>query len=173
MPPDWRLLADLTPSDLQTALLAEADAVMKGKSGLEEDRLLPTLPEPVRAIWLLSWLDFEVTQGSLLAYFYNSHGRHGPLAAEALRQLGANRMADVVTQAAASYERASTEWAARRAELDALGEFAVVRPYADLPNARELDQLTDQYWQATDDDDWGSKLDAYLSEQVRLLTVGE
>jgi hypothetical protein len=146
---------------------------MKAKSGLEEDRLLPTLQEPIRALWLLSWLDFEVTQGSLLAYFYNSHGRHAPLAAEVLRRIGANRMADVVTQATASYERASAEWAARRAELAALGEFAVVKPYADPPNADELDQLTDQYWQAADDDDWGSKLDAYLIEQVRLLTIGE
>jgi hypothetical protein len=169
MSPDWRLLVDLNPGDLQTALLAEADAVMRGKSGPEEDRLLPTLPEPVRAIWLLSWLDFEVTQGSLLAYFYNTSGRHAPFAAEVLRRIGAGRMADVVTQAAVSYERASVEWAARRTEMDALGEFAVVKPYADLPNVRELGQLTDQYWQAADDDDWGSKLDTYLSEQVRLL----
>jgi hypothetical protein len=173
MPPNWKHLADMTLGDLQTALLAEADAKMDGKSDLEEDRLLPTLPEPMRAIWLLNWLNFEVTQGSLLAYFYNSHGRHAPLAAEVLRRIGANRMADVVAQAAASHERASAGWAARRAELDALGEFAVVKPYADLPNADELDQLTAEYWQAADDEDWGSKLDAYLSEQVRLLTIGE
>ena len=94
MPPDWRLLADLTPNELQAALLAEAGAVMDRKSGPEEDRLLPALPEPVRVIWLLGWLDFEVTQGSLLAYFYNSHGRHAPLAAEVFRRIGASRMAD-------------------------------------------------------------------------------
>jgi hypothetical protein len=171
MAPDWRLLADLSPNDLQTALQAEASAVMDGKSDLEEDRLLLTLPEPVRAIWLLDWLDYEVSQGSLLAYLYNSHGRHARLAVEVLRRIGASRMADVVTQAAASYERAFAGWTARRAELDALGEFAVVKPYAGLPNAHDLAQLTDQYWQAADDDDWGSRLDAYLREQVRLLTA--
>lgn len=170
MPPNWRLLADLTPDELQTALLAEADAVMDGKSGPEEDRLLLALPEPVRAIWLLSWLEFEVTQGSLLAYFYNSHGRHASLAAEVLRRIGASRMAGVVTRAAASYGRASAGWAARHAELDALGEFAVVRPYVGLPNADDLDQLTDQFRQAADDDDWGPRLDTYLHEQVALLT---
>ena len=85
MSPDWRLLAELSSGNLQAALLARADAVMDGKSGPEEDRLLP---EPVRAIWLLSWLDFEVSQGSLLAYFYNSHGRHAPLAVEVLRRMG-------------------------------------------------------------------------------------
>jgi hypothetical protein len=167
---DWRLLAGLSPGELQAALLAEAGAVMDQKSGPEEDRLLSVLPEPVRAIWLLRWLDFEVTQGSLLAYFYNSHGRHAPLAAGVLRRIGASRMADVVARAAASYGRASAGWAARHAELDALGEFAVVKPYAGLPNADDLDQLTDQYRQAADDDDWGSRLDTYLHEQVAMLT---
>jgi hypothetical protein len=60
MPPDWELLADLTPNELQAALLAEADAVMDGKPDPEEDCLLPTLPEPVRAIWLLNWLDLRL-----------------------------------------------------------------------------------------------------------------
>lgn len=169
MSPDWTLLAGLAPDDLNAALLAKADAAMDGQSGTEEDRLLPALPEPLRAIWLLNWLDYEVSQGSLLAYFYNSHGRHARLAAGVLRRMGANRMADVVAEAAASYEHASAEWAARRAKMDAAGEFAVVKPYAGLSNARDLDQLTDQYWQAADDDDWGSKLDVYLREQVRLL----
>jgi hypothetical protein len=170
VPPDWRLLADLSPADLQTALLAQADTVLDGRSGPEEDRLLPSLPEPVRAIWLLSWLDFEVTQGSLLAYFYNSHGRHARLAVEVLRRMGASRMADVVAEAAASYERASTGWAARRADVAAFGEFSVVKPYAGPPNTDDLIRLTDQYWLAADDEDWGSRLDAYLSEQVRLRT---
>jgi hypothetical protein len=168
---DWRLLADLEPSELQAALLAEAEAVMNGTSGPEEDRLLLVLPEPVRALWLLSWLDFEVTQGSLHAYFYNSSGRHARLAVEVLRRMGASRMADVVAQAAASYEQSSSEWAERRSELDALGELAVAKPYAGLPNARGLSQLTDQYWQAADDDDWGSRLDTYLHDQVALLTT--
>ncbi len=43
------------------------------------------------------------------------------------------------------------------------GEFAVVKPYAGLPNAHDLVRLTDQYWQAADDDDWGSRLDAYAN----------
>lgn len=170
MATDWRLLADLPPGDLQAALLAQAHAVLDGKSEPEEDRLVLTLPEPARAIWLLAWLDYEVSQGSLLAYLYNSHGRHARLAADVLRRMGANRMADVVAEAAASHEHALAEWAARRAELDALGEFAVVKPYAGLSNADDLVQLTDQYWQAAHDEDWGSRLEAYLSGQVRQLT---
>jgi hypothetical protein len=169
MPRDWKLLAGLASDDLQMALLAEADAVMDRLSGPQEDRLLPALPEPLRAMWLLNWLDYEVSQGSLLAYFYNSHGRHVRLAVDVLRRIGANRMADVAAEAAASYERASAEWAARRAEMDAAGEFAVMKPYKDLSNAGDLVRLTDQYWQAAADDNWGSKLDIYLREQARLL----
>jgi hypothetical protein len=45
----------------------------------------------------------------------------------------------------------------------------VAKLHASLPNARELDELTDQYWQAAEDDMWSSKLDAYLHEQVRQL----
>lgn len=169
MPQDWTLLAGLDPGDLQTALLADANAIMDGQPGPEQDRLLPALLEPLRAIWLLSCLDYEVSQGSLLAYFYNRHGRHARLAASVLRRIGANRMGNVVTEAAVSYERASAEWPARRSEMDAAGEFAVVKPYKGLSNADELDRLTDQYWQAAADDDWGSKLDIYLRDQVRLL----
>jgi Domain of unknown function (DUF4375) len=171
MAPDWRALAGLAPGELQAALLDHADAVMGGRSGREEDRLLLSLPEPVRAIWLLGWLDFEVSQGSLLAYFSNSHGRHVHLATEVLRRIGADRMADVLAEAAASHEHAAVAgWSARRAEAGDLEEFAVSRPYAGLPNAGELARLTDQYWQAADHDDWGHKLDAYLHEQVTLLT---
>ena len=36
--------------------------------------------------------------------------------------------------------------------------------------ADHLARLIRQYWQTAADDDWGSKLDIYLREQVRLLT---
>lgn len=121
----------------------------------------------MRAIWLLGWLDSEVSQGSLLAYFYNGHGRHAALAADVLRRIGVDRMADVVTEAAACYGRVSAARAARHAEIDSAGEFAVLKSYARMPCSGELDRFTDQYWQAAADDDWGSKLDSYLTEQVR------
>jgi hypothetical protein len=40
------------------------------------------------------------------------------------------------THGIASYEHASAEWATRRAEMDAAGEFAVVKPYTGLSNFR-------------------------------------
>ena len=40
---------------------------MGGRSDAEQDRPLVTLPEPLHAMWLLNWLDYELSQGSLLA----------------------------------------------------------------------------------------------------------
>lgn len=174
MTPDWKRLAELPPdADLPMAVLAEADAIIDFLPPDEEDRILPTMPEPLRAVWLLNWLDCEVCQNSLTGYFYNSHGRHARLAAGALRRIGANRMADVLTVAADSYERASAEWAAQRAENDAAGEWAVIRPFEGLPNRGELHRLHDEFWQARLDDHWYAKLDVYLREQLRQLTGTE
>ena len=169
MPLDWTLLAALEPGDLQARLLAEADAVMNGHDGEEEDRLLPSLPEPLRAIWLVDWMDFEICQGSMLAYFYNSHGRHARLAAGVLSRIGAAAMAGVLSEAADVYERSSAEWEARRAGNDALGEGTVLRPYKDLPGTDALSQLTRRFWDAASTGDWGTKLDHYLAGQVRNL----
>jgi len=73
--PDWAALEDLDDNQLAATLLEYLDAVMAGRSVEAEDALLAVLPWPLQALWLLSWLEFEVTQGSLLAYFFNSAGR--------------------------------------------------------------------------------------------------
>jgi hypothetical protein len=121
---------------------------------------------PLRVLWVLDWLDFEVSQGSLLAYFFNSHGRHAAQAVQALRDIGAVGMASVVMQAVALVAATSDEWAARRDELGREKEYAVARPYVGLSNAEELSELTDQYWAAADEESWGDKLHAFLSRAV-------
>jgi hypothetical protein len=166
---DWQAMAGVSPDQLQGILLDEADRIMTGLTAEEEDRRLGDLAEPLRAIWLLSWLDFEVSQGSLLAYFFNSHGRHARLAVQALRAIGAHRMADVLAEAEQAYRSAQTEWEARRQELAGLGEQIAVRPYGGLPAAAELAELTDRYWQAAELDNWGDRLDRYLEEHVARL----
>lgn len=78
--PDWAALEDLDDNQLAATLLEYLDAVMAGRSAEAEDALLAVLPRPLQALWLLSWLELQVTQGSLLAYFFNSAGRHAALA---------------------------------------------------------------------------------------------
>lgn len=163
---DWRKLNGLCSSELASALQAELDTVMRDLSDQEEDELLARLPVPLRVLWVLDWLDFEVSQGSLLAYFFNSHGRHAAQAVQALRDIGAVGMASVVMQAVALVAATSDEWAARRDGLGREEEYAVARPYVGLSNAEELSELTDQYWAAADEESWGDKLHAFLSRAV-------
>lgn len=99
----------------------------------------------------------------MLAYFYNSHGRHARLAADVLRRIGAATMASVLSEAADLYERSSADWTERRAENSALGEWAALQPYSGLPGTDALDELTARFRDAADADDWGAKLDDYLA----------
>ena len=41
---------------------------MNGLPDQQEDEQLARIAVPLRVMWLLEWLDFEVTQGSLIAY---------------------------------------------------------------------------------------------------------
>jgi hypothetical protein len=157
----------LAPAQLESDLLSALDRMMDGLSAQQEDELLATLPEPLGVLWVLSCLDFEVTQGSFLAYFYNSAGRHARVAAAALREIGARRMAGALDTAIESMAAAEGEWVRRREELDALPVYSVVTPYVGLSNARRLSDLTDEYWTAADEDDWGERLEAFVVRAVQ------
>ena len=151
-------------------LLEYADEAMKGLDAQEEARTLPTLPDPVRVIWVLQSLSFEVMMGSFLAYFMNSAGIHSGTAIEALNEIGAGRMASVLQRAAKSVEVHRDAWEGSKEELDTTAElYDVASPYADLPNADELIELTQEFRQAEEDDDWGDLLDAYLKRSVAKL----
>jgi hypothetical protein len=85
---DWNRVSALSADGIQKFLLDGSAAALDGLAEDEQDRTLATLPPPLRTMWLINWLDFEIAQGSLLAYFYNSHGRHAELAADALVAIG-------------------------------------------------------------------------------------
>jgi hypothetical protein len=166
---DWRRFEGLTSLELTNALQVEVDRMMRGLADDEEDALLVRLPQPLRVLWLLDWLDFEVAQGSLLAYFSNSHGRHAMDAAQALRDVGATHMADTLTRAAELAAAARGEWEARWRQLSQLDPGDVLAsPYAGLPHAEALDELTDEYRVAAEQDEWGEKLESFLARSVRV-----
>jgi hypothetical protein len=170
--PDWAALADLDDNQLEATLLEYLDAVMAGRPAQAEDALLAALPRPLQVLWLLNWLEFEVSQGSLLAYFFNSHGQHAALAVAALHDIGAGRMAQVLTEAAAVVAAHRAAWDQRRADLDALPKWTVTRPYRGLPQADTLGGLmTSRFWEAAQLDDWGELLGAYLRRQVGSIAA--
>lgn len=99
---DWRALRELPPNALQSALPDELTAVMAGATPAEEDERLDGLAAPLRVLWLLDRLDFEVAQGGPAGCFANSHGRHAARASQALRDIGATSMSAVLDAAASS-----------------------------------------------------------------------
>ena len=170
--PNWQQLSTLNDGDLQMSLLNWIDGVMHGHYGAEEDTILGGLRPPLDVLFVLNWLDFEVMQGSFLAYFLNSHGRHARLAAQALKTIGADKSASVVERALGVFEANSAAWDARNEELEQLEEFAVVRPYVGLPGADELSDLTDEYWEAQRNDRYTDRFDDYVRRSVVLRAAG-
>jgi hypothetical protein len=170
--PNWQQLSTLDDGDLQMSLLKWIDEVMDGHYGAEEDSILGGFRPPLDVMFLLNWLDFEVTQGSFLAYFLNSHGRHARLAAKALKTIGAAKTASVLERARGVFEANSAAWDARNDELDQVEEFAVVRPYVGLPGADELSDLTDEYWEAQRSDRYTDLFDDYVRRSVVHLAGG-
>jgi hypothetical protein len=167
--PDWQRLSTLDDGDLQMGLLNWLDDAMRGHYGPEEDAMLAGLRPPLNVMFLLNWLEFEVTQGSFLAYFSNSHGRHATLAAQALRTIGATDTASVLDRARGVFEANSAAWRTRQEELDQLEEYAVVTPYVDLPGVEELSDLTDEYWDAQRRERYSDLFSDYFRRSVKEL----
>lgn len=152
-------------------LLNWLDDAMRGHYGAEEDALLAGLHPPLNVMFLLNWLEFEVMQGSFLAYFANSHGRHATLAAQALRTIGATETASVLDRARHVFEANSGAWHARQEEMNQLQEYAVVTPYAGLPGVDALSDLTDEYWEAQRRDHFSDLFDDYFRRSVTELAA--
>ena len=171
-PGDWHGLDSLDASALTDRLLQSVDQVFEGRldSAAAEDAALASLPEPLRVLWYLNWLDFEVSQGSLLAYFMNTRARHAAAASAALRRIGAEATAEVLDEAQAVLRREEDAWSARRVELDEYGEYAVVHPYRELAGADELDELTNRFRETADRDAWGEKLERYLASEADAVS---
>jgi len=171
--PDWTTLSTLEPMQLSRRLQEWLDELMKGKYGSEEeDQILGELPEPLQAVWVLNWMDFEVTMGSLLAYFGNGQMPHADAAIRALRMIGAEGMASVLERATAVYDTNADAWSKRDEELRQVEEYAVVQPYKWLPGVDELSKLTERYYELEREEGWRRRLAAYLQSWVADLAGG-
>lgn len=139
----------------------------------EEDAVLSALPEPLRILHVLSWLDFEVCQSSLTGYFFNAHGRQAGHAAAALRAIGAGDVGSVVEEAAAVVRAYAAQWEARHAELDRLPEGSVVQPFVGLAGVDRLAELDRRFAETARASGWGQKLESYLADAVDLHRDGD
>lgn len=167
-PGDWSGIEELRGPALVSRLLDNLYEILGDHlaSPESEDARLTDLPEALQVLWHLNWLDFEVSQGSMLAYAFNSHGRHARLAANAFRRLGLHPVAALVDEVAAIRERGDESWSARHDQLDAMPAFSVTRPYGGISGADELGDLTDRYWDAIGDADWGEALEAFMEHEL-------
>jgi hypothetical protein len=78
-------------------------------------------------------------------------------------------MRRTLTRAAELVAAVSGEWETRRRELSRLhSEQAVVSPYSGLPHADALGELTEEYWVAAEEDEWGDALESFLARAVRV-----
>ncbi len=147
------------------------EKVFRGCDGNDEDRVIKELPAPLADLWILGWLDFEVTQGGLATYFINSHGRQAPRAVEALRRIGADDIADCLEQARALVAKHEAAWERRNEELDARGEYAVVRPFEDLEGVDELRPVAERFDHLWFDrvPSWGELMNDHLDHYRRGL----
>lgn len=149
---------------LARALVDFLDGAMPAADPEEEDRALATLPLPLRDLWVLTWLESEVAEGSLFAYFWNAHGRHAALAVEALERIGATSLSELLGQALALVNEHDEAWQRARFALSARGVEAMAHPYKQLEGAAELDALSrrfsDEMW--GQEGGWGALLVAYL-----------
>jgi hypothetical protein len=171
--PDWTSLTTLEPMELSRRLQEWLDELMKGKYGSkEEDQILGELPEPLQAVWVLNWMDFEVTMGSLLAYFGNGQRRHVDAAIRGLRTIGATGMASVLERATAVYDTNADAWSERDKELNQLDEYSIVQPYKELPGVEQLSELTDAYYQMEKEESWRRRLADYVQRSVAELAGG-
>lgn len=62
LPPLPDELRSASGAELVSAAYRYLEPIFRGLSQAEEDRALPALPVPLRDMWVLHWLDFEVTR---------------------------------------------------------------------------------------------------------------
>lgn len=166
---DWQNLDDLEPGDLQARLLDNLDLLVSASDPSTEDSALEEMPEALTILWFLNWLEFEVAQGSLVGYLFNSHGRHAGKAADALRSVGAVRSAQLLDRAAEVARAHRAEWAERHAALDALPLHSVVTPYVDLAGVDEISRLADEFEDAVHLENYGERLDNFVASGLRAV----
>ena len=172
--PHWAGLARSDDPNLYGTLQKWLDAAMKGKYGEpDEDTVLAQLAPPLRIVWVLGWLEFEVLTGGFNAYFMNDQRSHADMAADALRTIDAPRFAAIVERATEIFDTNADAWADRGDEIDQSEMYAVIKPYEELPGVEDLSKLTLEWYEEERRQHWRRPLYDYLRRAVRELAERE
>jgi hypothetical protein len=123
-------------------------------------RALHDVPERVQHLYAAHWCQSEVCNGGLHQFFFNTTGLLAPEAAVGLSKIGANELADIVTEAqsffGATYPRDRLERVAKLPEIEG-------RRRAEWNPFGELD---DKFyaWLDAEKDRWDLMADRYASD---------
>ncbi len=103
-PGDWTGLETLDPIDLYWRVVANLDELpVFDVDADREDETIASLPEPLRIVYVLNWMDFEVTQAPCLR---TSSTRMGAMRGWPLRRSGSS----APSQRRRSWSVQSTSW---------------------------------------------------------------
>ncbi len=139
----------------------ELDAAFESALARFDGTNVERLDEIDRILVTIWGLEADVNNGGFDQYYFNSSGDQSRLAPEALRAIGANRMAEIVTQANAVFgpDGPSPNRNTRQAQL-----FLVAPPDSENPGPWE--QLDSDFFAYPDD--IAGLLTAFLRARGRL-----
>lgn len=137
------LLLSLEPYDIGHAVVQHVGIQIE-LTGDDHAKILGRLAPGVLAIYATWWVDCEVKNGGFNQFFYNPHG---VLAGEALKGFelfGAEKIADVMRAAIATYE----------SERDLLAPYhdpGTLEAFAESYKHTELGKLDERYYDVADE----------------------
>ena len=107
---DWDGIADLDPSEVEQRLVANVDLLLAARpTGATEVATVSSWPEPLRTLWYLNWLQYEIDLGGMTGFLYNRNEQLAATAA-ALVRTGAVGSARVIDEARALLDEEPDAW---------------------------------------------------------------
>ena len=119
--------------------------------------IIATLPEGLRAVYVLVILDSEVRNGGFFQFLTNSSGRHTDSVLEYLSVIGAARHVDIVGHVIEQNAQLEAEYPSYRQRWDELqprpdhADFAEFRTHLDLIEP-EFDRLSEEFYSLEETD---------------------
>jgi Domain of unknown function (DUF4375) len=122
----------------------------------DDREIVASLPEGLRAAYVLVWLDSEVRNGGFFQYFTNLSGWHAEEALEYFNMIGAKRQAAIVSEAIQQNRQFEAKYPSDRQRWEAPQSSACDTEYAEFWSDFEMnvepvfDRLAEAYYKLED-----------------------